>query len=166
MVRAATIAVLIAGVALAEPAIARGDALHDLGDAYRAYDAGDLAGARNKLAGLDDRGLAIRDYALWLRGMVWLHSGEPTRAEAAFRQLAKIPGSPFARQVAWRLADCAWDRGDHKAAARAYQKAIAAKDALEVGDVGTAMSRIAEAAGIKTGAAATAYRALAIEHPA
>lgn len=166
MVRAATIVVLIAGVALAGPPPARGDALHDLGAAYRAYDAGDLAGARNKLAGLDDRGLAIRDYALWLHGMVWLHGGEPTRAEAAFRQVARIAGSPFARQVAWRLADCAWDRGDHRAAARAYQKAIAARDALEVGDVGTAMYRIAETAEIKRGAAAAAYRALAIEHPA
>jgi len=165
-VRAATIAVLIAGVALARPAPARGDALHDLGEAYRAYDAGDLAGARDKLAGLDDRRLAIRDYALWLRGMVWLRTGEPGRAEAVFRQLARIAGSPFARQVAWRLADCAWDRGDRKAATRAYQKAIAAKDAAEVGDVGTAMYRIAETAEIKTGAAAAAYRALALEHPA
>jgi len=46
---------------------ARADAVHDLGDAFRAYDAGDLAAARAKLTGLDDSGLAIRDYALWLR---------------------------------------------------------------------------------------------------
>ena len=165
MVRAATIAVLIAIL----PAAARGDAVHDLGDAYRAYDAGDLAGAKAKLAGLDDKALAIRDYALWLRGMVALRRGEPARAEAWFRELAKLAGSPFARQVPWRLADCAWDRGDRKAAARAYQKVIAAKDAPMVGDVGTAMYRIAETAetaGTRSGdAARAAYRALAIAHP-
>ncbi len=142
-------------------------AVRQLGDAFRAYDAGDLATARAGLARIDDRGLAIRDYALWLRGMVALHGGDPARAESAFRELAKIApgtGSPFARQVAWRLADCAWERGDRKAAARAYEKALAARDARETGDVGTAMYRIAET---RTGpAAAAAYRALAIEHPA
>jgi len=163
VVRAATIAALIAVSTTA----ARGDAVHDLGEAYRAYDAGDLAGARAQLARLDDHGLAIRDYALWLRGMVALRSGEPARAEAWFRQLAKlhlVTASPYAREVPWRLADCAWDRGDHKAAARAYQQVLAAKDALEIGDVGTAMYRIAET---RSGAAALAqYRALAIAHPA
>jgi soluble lytic murein transglycosylase len=144
-----------------------GDAVHALGEAYRAYDAGDLAAARAQLATLDDHGLAIRDYALWLRGMVALRSGDPARAEAWFRQLAKLPtatGSPFAREVPWRLADCAWDRGERKAAAKAYQQVITAKDALAIGDVGTAMYRIAET---RSGAAARArYRALAIEHPA
>ena len=163
MLRAATIAALIA--TLATPA--RGDALHELGDAFRAYDAGDLATARAHLARLDgpaERGLAIRDYAWWLRGMVWLRSGEPGRAQAAFRRIASVPGSPFAREVPWRLADCAWDRGDHKAAAKAYQQVLTAKDALEVGDVGTAMARIA---GTLTGDAAVAqYRALALAHPA
>jgi soluble lytic murein transglycosylase len=174
VVRAATIAALIA--ILSSPArSAPADPVKDLGEAYRAYDAGDLAGAKARLARLeaiDARpaargapGLAIRDYVLWLRGMVWLRSGEPARAEAAFQKLAKLgPGSPFARQVAWRLADCAWDRGDRKAAAIAYQKAIAAKDAFEVGDVGTAMYRIAET---RSGdAALAAYRALLVEHPA
>jgi len=166
----------------------RGDAAHDLGEAYRAYDAGDLAAARRWLAKLDaepeakhgdrreakreakqeakqeDQRLAIRDYVLWLRGMVALRGGDPARAETWFRQLAKLTGSPFARQVPWRLADAAWDRGDRKAAAAAYQKVIAAKDALEVGDVGTAMYRIAET---RSGDAALAqYRALVIEHPA
>lgn len=159
--------VCILGVLAGLPSPAHGDAARDLGEAYRAYDAGDLATARAKLAGLDDRGLAIRDYALWLRGMVALRTGDPARAEPAFRELARIApgsGSPFARQVAWRLADCAWERGDRKAAARAYEKAIAARDALDAGDVGTAMYRIAET---RTGAAAVAgYRALAIEHPA
>jgi soluble lytic murein transglycosylase len=179
VVRAATIAALIAIL----PTWARADAVHDLGEAYRAYDAGDLATARSRLARLDDRGagrdarkapgshdppgLAVADYVLWLRGMVALRSGEPARAEAWFQKLSKLDlptRSPFAREVPWRLADCAWDRGDRKAAAKAYQKVIAAKDAIETGDVGTAMYRIALA---RSGPAAlAAYRALVIEHPA
>lgn len=166
VVRAATIAVLIA-VLSAPFASARGDAVHQLGEAYRAYDAGDIAKARATLAKLDpraDRRLAIHDHALWLRGMVALRSGEPARAETWFRQLAKLAGSPFAREVPWRLADCAWDRGRRTAAANAYQKVLAAKGTLKVGDTGTAMYRIAET---RTGHAARAqYRALAIAHPA
>jgi soluble lytic murein transglycosylase len=163
----ATVCLLVSGapggaVAQAAP----GDALRALGDAYRAYDAGDLPAARTALGKLDDgdeRRLAIRDYALWLRGMVALRTGDPARAEAAFRQLTREAGSPFAREVAWRLADCAWDRGDRRGAARAYQKLIAAPDALEVGDLGTAKFRIAET---RTGGAALAgYRALVLDHP-
>ncbi|HSS00196.1 MAG TPA: transglycosylase SLT domain-containing protein [Kofleriaceae bacterium] len=177
MVRAATIAALIAVLSSAaraapEERAGTGRSLEALGAAYRAYDAGDLATARGELAKVPAaaadgtrRGseLAIADYALWLRGMVALRSGEPARAQAAFQALAKLSGSPFARQVPWRLADCAWDRGDRKAAAKAYQKLIAAKDALEIGDLGTAKYRIAET---RAGDAALAgYRALAIEHP-
>jgi len=167
--RAHVVLAAAAFAVLAIPAVARGDALSELGAAFRAYDAGDLATARSRLASLDDRGLAIRDYALWLRGMVALRSGDPARAEVAFRQLAKLPadaGSPFTRQVAWRIADCAWDRGDRAGAARAYEQAIAAKggpDPVSVADVGTAMYRIAEA---RTGPAAlAAYRALVLAHP-
>jgi soluble lytic murein transglycosylase len=155
---------VIAALILA-PAVAAADAVQDLGAAYRAYDAGDVAAARTALRKLDgrDERLAIRDYALWLRGMVALRSGEPARAETAFRQLAKLPASPFAREVPWRLADCAWERGDRKAAAQAYQRVIAADRALEVGDVGTAKYRIAET---RTGAPAiAAYRAFLVEHP-
>ena len=152
----------------------RGDPLRDLGDAYRAYEAGDLAAARTSLARVDAArdatGLAVRDYLLWLDGMLWLRDAEPVRAEAAFHQLAQLArttGSPFARELPWRLADCAWERGDRAAAAAGYQKALAAKDAYEVGDAGTAAYRIAVAAEARGLAAATAaYRQLVIEHPA
>jgi soluble lytic murein transglycosylase len=187
VVRAATIAALIAVLsspARGEPNASRplGGAaalrsLEAVGAAYRAYDAGDLATARAELAKVPAAPaaggsraarratpeLAIGDYVLWLRGMLALRSGDPTRAQAAFQELGKLTGSPFARQVPWRLAECAWDRGDRKAAAAAYQKLVAGRDALEVGDVGTAMYRIAET---RSGDAALAqYRALAIEHP-
>src|SRR5262245_25323940 len=161
VVRAATLAALITVFAASSAAA---DVLRDLGDAFHAYEAGDVAGARTRLSKLaGDERLAIRDYALWLRGMVALRSGEPARAEAAFHQLARLGGSPFAREVPWRLADCAWERGDRAAAVRAYQKALAQAGAQEVGDIGTAMFRIAET---RSGPAALAgYRALAIEHP-
>ncbi|MBC7978568.1 MAG: hypothetical protein H7138_26580, partial [Myxococcales bacterium] len=53
MVRAATIAALIAVLIVGALGRAHGDVLGDLGDAYRAYDAGDLPAANAKLAKLD-----------------------------------------------------------------------------------------------------------------
>jgi soluble lytic murein transglycosylase len=134
-----------------------------LGDAFRAYDRDDLAGASGELAAVSDAVVANRDYVIWLRGMIALHTGELPAAKRAFEQLAKLPGSRFAAQAPWRVADCAWARGEHAAAATAYAKLIAAANAEDVGDVGTAMFRIAEA---RTGdAAANAFRALVIAHP-
>jgi soluble lytic murein transglycosylase len=186
----ATLATVIASGGTLGHAAPRADALQSLGDAFRAYDDGDLASAEAALAKLGPltsspaparkRGKhdapaaaptradlhAVRDYALWLGGMVALRTGDPARAEAAFRQLAQIDGSPFAREVTWRLADCAWDRGDHAAAAVAYQQAIARPDAIEVGDVGTAMARIAASYAGAPGAQLAALRALVVAHPA
>ena len=90
----------------------------DLGAAFRAYDANDLAGARDTLAKLDDRAIANRDYLWWLRGMVALRSERPAEARAAFEKVST--GSRFAREVPWRLADVAWARGDLTGAAAAY----------------------------------------------
>lgn len=134
----------------------------DLGAAFRAYDANDLAGARDQLAKLDDTSIQNRDYLWWLRGMVALRSDRPAEARLAFE---KIPGgSRFAREVPWRLADVAWARGDLAEAATAYAKLIAIAGAGDLGDVGTAKFRIAES---KTGTAAlAAYRVIVIEHPA
>jgi soluble lytic murein transglycosylase len=131
-----------------------------LGDAFRAYDAGDLEGAKLQLAKLGDARLANRDYAWWLRGMVALRGGDAAAAQAAFDKLAKIGGSRFAPQVAWRLADVAWLRGDRDAAAKQYARLLSVANAEEAGDLGTAMFRIAE---VKH--TAEAYRALVIAHP-
>ena len=131
-----------------------------LGEAFRAYDRGDLAAATKLASGLDDADYANRDYVLWLRGMVALRSGEVPAATKAFEQLGKVKGSRFAREVAWRLADCAWQKGDRAGAAKAYGKLIKETGAEDVGDVGTAMWRIAEA-----NPTAAAYRALVIAHP-
>nr|MBA3538451.1 hypothetical protein [Deltaproteobacteria bacterium] len=129
---------LLAAPALASPAT-------ELGEAYRAYDRNDLATAQQRLASLDDTALVSRDYALWLRGMVALRAGDPTRAQVAFSALGKLGGaSRYAAQVPWRLADCAWAKGDRAAAAKQYARLITAPDALTIGDVGTARFRIAE----------------------
>ncbi len=143
-------------------AVAAASPAEDLGAAFRAYDANDLAGARDKLAKLDEAAIKNRDYLWWLRGMVALRSDRPAEARVAFE---KIPGgSRFAREVPWRLADVAWASGDRAGAAAAYSKLIAADGAGDLGDVGTAKFRIAES---KTGKAALpAYRVVVIEHPA
>jgi soluble lytic murein transglycosylase len=132
-----------------------------LGEAFRAYDRGDLAAAKKLAGGLVDTDYANRDYVLWLRGMVALRTDDVATATKSFKDLGTIKGSRFAREVPWRLADCAWEKGDRAAAAKAYGKLITETGAEDVGDVGTAMWRIAEA-----NPTAAAYRALAIAHPA
>lgn len=145
-----------AGTARAAPA-------DELGDAFRAYEAGDLLLAQRLLARLDDKALANRDYLHWLRGMVALRTGDPAAARAAFERLGKLAGSRFAREVPWRLADAAWEAGDRAGAARQYAKLVDAKGASRVADVGTARFRIALA---RTGAAAAAaYRRFLLAHP-
>ena len=160
--RALVIIALLGGLAEAKgPRPADPAAVKALGEAFRAYDAGDLERARKLVSGIADESVVDRDYLVWLRGMVALRTGETASAQKAFEALGKLHGSRFAREVPWRLADCAWDRGDKAAAAKAYAGLIKAPGAEDVGDVGTAMWRIAEAK-----PSAAAYRALVIAHPA
>jgi soluble lytic murein transglycosylase len=150
----------------ADPTPVQPKAAIALGEAFRAYDRNDLAAARAALAPLADRRAEVRnrDYLAWLRGMVALRSDDPATAERAFRQVGA--GSRFAAQVPWRLADCAWARGDLAAAARAYEALLAAKDADLLGDLGTALYRIAEARAATPAAAMAALRRLVLEHAA
>lgn len=155
---------LTSGAAWAGPGVPATPSVR-LGEAFHAYDANDLDGAAVALGSLEASGASVasRDYVLWLRGMVALRSGDAAAAGAAFDKLAKLGGSRFSREVPWRLADVAWLRGDRSAAAKAYTKLLASDQAGEVGDVGTAKFRIAEAR--KGKAAITAYRAVVLEHP-
>ncbi|MCE9580262.1 MAG: transglycosylase SLT domain-containing protein [Deltaproteobacteria bacterium] len=114
-----------------------------LGRAFRAYDAGDLAQARSELQHLAEKRLKNPDYALWLRGQLALLDGDGAAAHAAFTDLAKAKGSRFAAEVPWRLADADWLRDRRRAATDAYAKLIKAADAGDHGDVGTARFRIA-----------------------
>ncbi|MGE0546506.1 MAG: transglycosylase SLT domain-containing protein [Kofleriaceae bacterium] len=155
-------AAVVALVAFTPPAAA-GSPAKQLGAAYTAYDRGDLESARAQLKRLDDSALANVDYALWLRGMVALRTGELPAAKTAFDKLAKRGSSRYAREVPWRLADIAWARGDRAGAARSYARLIAAAGASDVGDLGTAKFRIAET---KTGEAAIrALREFLLDHP-
>ncbi len=134
-----------------------------LGEAFSAYDRGDLEGAAQRLRKLDDATLVNRDYALWLRGMVALRTGDGPGAKTAFERLAKLPGSRYLREVPWRLADASWLAGDRAGAAKAYAKLIKSDNANDLGDVGTAKFRIAATT---TGTAAiAAYRAVVLDHP-
>jgi soluble lytic murein transglycosylase len=149
---------LVAATASAKPNIKADDTdVRQLGEAFRAYDRGELADASKLLAKLGP--VANADYAAWLRGMVALRGGDADAAQKAFEQLAKLH-SRFSGQVGWRLADCAWLRGDRANAAARYAKLIKAATAEDDGDVGTAMFRIAEVANT-----ADAYRALVVAHP-
>lgn len=132
-----------------------------LGEAYRAYDDNDLDTAKKRLGKIDDKKVVALDYVLWLRGMVALRAGEHAAAQAAFERLAKVKPSSFAAQVPWRLADVAWQRGDRAGAAKQYARLVAARNAGNTGDVGTARFRIAEAK-----QSAAAYRDFVLEHPA
>jgi peptidoglycan lytic transglycosylase len=163
VVWAAALAVCVLG-ALARPAAAgTGRQARLLGEAYRAYDAGDLPAARKALARLHDDALVNRDYALWLRGQVALLSGDGAGALRAFRALAKVRGSRFAGDAPWRIADAEWLLGRRADAARDYGRLVGRRGAGDHGDVGVARFRIAIT---KTGAAErAALHAFRIDFP-
>jgi soluble lytic murein transglycosylase len=165
-VRSAATAGILAAVilgALTAPARADDAAAAQLGAAYRAYDAGDLAAARTALAALDDDKLANRDYALWLRGQVALAGGDPRAAITAFTALAKVSGSRWAAKAPWRLADARWELGETTAAAKAYTALLATPGAEKHADLGAVRFRLASVA---TGKAATsALRAFLLAYP-
>ena len=132
-----------------------------LGEAFAAYDQSDLAAATQLLRRINGTAIRNRDYLLWLRGMVAFHSGNAAEATQAFEELRRQSGSLLVPQVPWRLADIAWLAGEKKSAASQYERLIRAANAEDLGDVGTAMFRIAE---VKQTAAA--YRELVIAHAA
>jgi soluble lytic murein transglycosylase len=136
--------------------VAHADDAKRLGEAYAAYDRGELPADPGALPSLVNR-----DYVAWIRGMRALRAGDYALADKQFRELDKLRGSRLQPVAAWRLADVAWAKGDRDAAAKAYGKLIKAANADELGDVGTAMFRIAEAK-----PSAAAYRAMVIAHPA
>lgn len=156
----------VCALVAATTAITEASPTSDLGAAYKAYDANDLEGAKAALASLDSAGidkLVAKDYALWLRGMIALRTGDAATADTAFRELGQIGGTRFSREVPWRRADVLWLRGDRAEAAKAYAKLIAADGAGNLGDVGTAKFRIAQSLSGK--AQTAAYRRIVIEHP-
>lgn len=135
-----------------------------LGKAYTAYEAGDLAGAASHLKGVRATTLANPDYLHWLRGQIALLEGRPREAADDFRAVVKHPGTRFAAEAKWRLADCLWDAGDRAAAAKEYRKLAGASGASAHGDLGVARYRIAITA--SGGARKAALRDFLQDYPA
>jgi hypothetical protein len=103
-------ALVVVGMSLISGAVEASPA-EDLGRAYKAYDDNDLDGARAALAKLDDSRLVCKDYALWLRGMVALRTGDADGADAAFKELGQTGAGKFGKELPWRRADVLWLKG-------------------------------------------------------
>lgn len=114
-----------------------------LGEAYRAYDAGDLDRAEAALSRLDDALLKNQDYALWLRAQLALVRGQADDAAKHLTALRQISGTRFAPSIAWRLADSAWEAGQHAVAVAQYKALLGGNRAATYADLGTVRYRIA-----------------------
>ena len=164
MVRATVVAIALI---VAAPARADDAAATRLGQAFAAYDRGDLAAATAALDGLAPEALANPDYLLWLRGQVALADDRPADAARDFAALTAIAGSRFATAAAWRGADAAWALGQRAEAARTYAALRARADADDHADLGVVAYRVALAAGERDAAAGqAALREFLREFPA
>lgn len=161
MLRATVVALtLAAGVT---HAVADDDAVRRLGQAYTAYEAGDLDAARQAVDGLAPERLANPDYLRWVRGQTALLSGDAAAALADFEALASDKTSRFAAEARWRAADCLWELGRRREAADAYRKLRGDKGAAGHADLGVVAYRLASAPGSDQ---KRALRAFLREHPA
>lgn len=137
-----------------------------LAKAWAAYRGGDYAAAFAVAEPLVQGGakLLAGDYALYVAAQSAWMLGDREKALPLFRKLAGASGSRFRALAAWRVADCLWDLGRGEDARKAYEKLVGA----DGGDEGVARFRIAEAhaAAGREGAAAEAWRRVALEHPA
>lgn len=124
-----------AAAALADPAA-------DLGQAYRAFEAGDYRRAHDLAAAIDRDDLVNDDYALYLLAQSAYLLGEFEEAIRWFRALDRERGSRFRSVTDWRIADSLWQLGRHTKARGAYQKLVRRKG--DEGDRGVARFRIAE----------------------
>lgn len=164
MVRATVVAIALA--AAVAPARAD-DATARLGQAFAAYDRGDLPAARGALDGLDGATLANPDYLLWVRGQVALAEGRAAEAATDFAALAAMSESRFARAAAWRAADAAWEQGQRAEAAKAYGALRGRPDADDHADLGAVAYRVALAAADRDPEAGrAALRGFLLEYPA
>ena len=115
-----------------------------LGDAYRAYEAGDYQRAYALAIAIDRERLANPDYALYIAAQAAFLTGDFARARALFAELRGYSSSRFHAVAAWRHADCQWQLGNHQAARKAYAALLKGSNA-ELGDAVLARFRIAEA---------------------
>ena len=167
MLSRAAVVVAVLALTAASARADRSEVANHFRDAYAAYDAGDFHDANAALRELGGLHVANQDYALWLRGQISLLIGDAKDAKLAFTSIAKRHGSIFARAVPWKLADCQWLAGDHRAAATSYEHLLTTSHAEEFADLGVVRYRIAQATGENgsNNAAVAAYRAFLLAYP-
>ncbi len=141
-----------------------------LGEAFRAFRAGDYRTTYNLRRRLDRGGLANRDYADYAVGQSALLLGDVAEAQRRFARLASNRRSRFADTARWRLADCDWQAGDLRGARQRYARllAAAARQRQPAGDLGLARYRVATALAQEgmTERAVAEYRGLWMQLPA
>lgn len=156
----ALLAVLVPATAAAEtPAQA-------LGEAYRAYIAGDYARAARVAGQVKPSTLRNPDYLLFVRAQSAFVAGKIDEALRDFDQLSQLASSRFAERARWRRADCLWELGKIMEARDVYRDLLRSKPSRSI-DPALARFRLADAAareGRKV-AAIGALRSWRSQHP-
>ncbi len=123
-------------------AVASASPATDLGNAYRAFEAGDFGKARALASKIPAKRLRNPDYRLYVLGQSAYFEGDFAVALASFQELSKIRSSRLASRARYRTADSLWQLGRKKEAAAAYG-GLVLRSAPD-GDAGVARFRIAE----------------------
>lgn len=137
-----------------------------LGQAYRAYVAGDYEKAARIAGSVEPAALRNPDYLWFVRAQSAFVAGDFKSARAGFEQLARLDDSRFAERARWRVADCLWELGKYAEAAEAYRARLRENSSRAI-DPALARFRLAENAareGRKDDAIA-AFKSFRDKHP-
>jgi soluble lytic murein transglycosylase len=124
-------------------------AVRKLGEAYRAFRAGDYATAHRVTISITSARLHNLDYVWYLAGQSAFLDGDRAAALPLFQKVAASGGSRFRGVAAWRVADTLWELGRRPEAKKAYAKLLGKGG----GEDAVALSRLGR------------DRQLALEHP-
>ncbi|MBT8496032.1 MAG: transglycosylase SLT domain-containing protein [Deltaproteobacteria bacterium] len=115
-----------------------------LGAAWQAFEAGNFDDARRIAGKIPAAALLNEDYRLYVLAESHALEDDCRKALPAFRKLAGIGGSRFARRARWRIADCQWQLGQHAAAQKSYRALYrkAKSERRPVGDLALAELRV------------------------
>ncbi len=114
-----------------------------LGDAYRAFEAGDFAQARTLASKTPAKRLHNPDYRLYVLAQSAYFEGDFPSALKSFEALATIRTSRLANRARWRAADSLWQLGQKRDASEAYSSLVVRR--VPDGDPGVARFRMAQA---------------------
>ncbi|MCP4447312.1 MAG: transglycosylase SLT domain-containing protein [Myxococcales bacterium] len=136
-----------------------------LGDAYRAFEAGDFAEARKEATTIAAKRLRNPDYRLYVIAQSAYFEGDFSAALESFRELSKVRSSRLATRARWRVADALWQLDRKKEAAGAYESLIVSR--ASDGDLGVARYRVAkELVDLDQPRAIARFREFLRHHPA